>query len=181
MNASDMHSDDFDPVDHVAATLDRINNLVSTLSGMYNRDQDSFAVSNSFLMQSLLAVSDLVADGRAAVDNLRHEHNALIDVAVAAQMANELPDELPMADAMHGFHEERAAPIEPFEKTDQPDQQGQAPSDEFAQNYLDLLNKLTAAEVFAAEQQALSPPGQEQQLLPLLRGLREDFQKLSVA
>jgi hypothetical protein len=50
-----------------------------------------------------------------------------------------------------------------------------------AQNYLELLRKLTAAEIFAAEQQALSPPGTQHQLLPLLRSLREDFQKIHSA
>lgn len=53
--------------------------------------------------------------------------------------------------------------------------------DGFAQNYLELLRKLTAAEIFAAEQQALSPPGTQHQLLPLLRSLREDFQKIHSA
>jgi hypothetical protein len=53
--------------------------------------------------------------------------------------------------------------------------------DGLAQNYLELLRKLTAAEIFAAEQQALSPPGTQHQLLPLLRSLREDFQKIHSA
>jgi hypothetical protein len=50
--------------------------------------------------------------------------------------------------------------------------------EQFAQSYLELLKKLTAAEVFASEQQALSAPGQSHDLLPLLRGLREEFQKM---
>lgn len=53
--------------------------------------------------------------------------------------------------------------------------------EEFAQSYLELLRKLTAAEIFAVEQQALAPPGTQHQLLPLLRALREDFQKLHSA
>jgi hypothetical protein len=51
----------------------------------------------------------------------------------------------------------------------------------FAQSYLELLRKLTAAEVFAAEQQALSVPGTSPELLPLLRSLREDLQKIHSA
>jgi hypothetical protein len=62
-----------------------------------------------------------------------------------------------------------AAPV----PTDTPEKQEQ-----FAQSYLELLRKLTAAEVFAAEQQALSAPGAAPELLPLLRGLREEFQKM---
>ncbi len=53
------------------------------------------------------------------------------------------------------------------------------PSEQFAKTYLELLQKLTAAEIFATEQQALSPNQAHQQpLLPLLRSLRQDIQKL---
>ena len=51
-------------------------------------------------------------------------------------------------------------------------------NEQFAQTYLELLQKLTAAEIFATEQQALSPNQPQQQLLPLLRSLRQDIQKL---
>lgn len=53
------------------------------------------------------------------------------------------------------------------------------PNEQFARTYLELLQKLTAAEIFATEQQALSPnQSQQQPLLPLLRSLRQDIQKL---
>ena len=47
-----------------------------------------------------------------------------------------------------------------------------------AKTYLELLRKLTAAEIFAAEQQALSMPGTSRELLPLLQSLREDIEKI---
>jgi hypothetical protein len=52
---------------------------------------------------------------------------------------------------------------------------------EFEARYQDLLKKVTAAEIFAAEQQALSPPGTQHQLMPILKSLKDDLLKIHAA
>ena len=176
------------PADVLAQQLDRVTGLVRTLGDLYSPDHESFATGSGFIAHGLVAVSTLLADAQGALDNL-HEvcdlqirtSSVMTETHIASDdtvVAENEPMVFPPTDL--DWQREEQSPVqmavEASESSGLQTQNDQG--DEFVQSYLELLRKLTAAEVFAAEQQALAPPGSGQNLLPLLRSLREEFQKL---
>jgi hypothetical protein len=176
------------PADALAQHLDRVTGLVRTLGDLYAPHSESFATGNGFIAHGLVAVSTLLNDAQGALENLHQLCDLRInptpplaeteDGPVDSAAADEEPLVFPVAESK--WHENEPVIAETVaEKHEAPTPRVQTEQDDqFAQSYLELLRKLTAAEVFAAEQQALAPPGSGQNLLPLLRSLREEFQKL---
>jgi hypothetical protein len=163
------------PADALATALDRVAGLLAILGDFYNPRLTSFSGGNEFVMHALSTASELVVEARGALGDLHQNCNlSLIEEEVVEDSPRaaedvpsvEVPDAVPMTWSVD------RAPIA--------EQAGAKATEQdiFAQSYLELLKKLTAAEVFAAEQQALAAPGQTPELLPLLRGLREEFQKM---
>lgn len=175
------------PADVLAQQLDRVTGLVRTLGELYSPDHENFATGSNFIAHGLVAVTTLLADAQGALDHLNQvcdlqirtqpttveTHSASSDPVVVENEPMVFPPTEPewhqQDDAARPMVADAAAQVQQAQRVD---------DDEFAQSYLELLRKLTAAEVFAAEQQALAPPGSSQNLLPLLRSLREEFQKL---
>jgi hypothetical protein len=161
------------PADTLSVALERVSSLLNTMTTLYESNSDSFAVDNSFLIHGLAAAGSLVGDAQAALGELHANCDLTLvdamiplrDVADVVVSSDEISEEASVEAVLVA---EEIAPVST--KPLQPDN--------FAQSYNELLRKLTAAEVFASEQQALSPPGSEQHLLPLLRSLREDLQRL---
>ncbi len=172
------------PADALALALDRASGLLSVLSDLYNPSHDSFASGNGFVMHGMTTASGLLSDARAALLDL-HEGCDLVlrDTVAEAEMdvRAEVDDSIvtftratPEPAWTDTAAAEPAAPQSDYKSATA----AVSEQDQFAKSYLELLKKLTAAEVFASEQQALSVPGSGADLLPLLRGLREDFQKM---
>lgn len=171
------------PADVLAEQLDRVAGLVRTLGDLYSPKSESFAAGNTFIAHGLVAVSTLVNDAQAALEGLHEVCDLRVvaspsDTTASVDVEEDQPMVFPPA-------ETQWQPVETVVETEHPSAavvtimpKPAAEDTEFAQSYLELLRKLTAAEVFAAEQQALAPPGSGQNLLPLLRSLREEFQKL---
>jgi hypothetical protein len=174
------------PVEALAQQLDKVTGLVRTLGDLYSPKQDSFAAGNSFIAHGLVAVSTLLADAQVSLDVIHHSFDFRADsniVGASEPLREDIPmDEAPMVfppiEPAWGQDEVQSRVVENEDVLEATPQRVIASGDEFAQSYLELLRKLTAAEVFAAEQQALAPPGSGQNFLPLLRSLREEFQKL---
>lgn len=178
------------PADVLAQQLDRVTGLIRTLGDLYSPQVDNFATGSSFIAHGLVAISTLLNDAQGALENLHQVCDLRIvtpsspttdedmsNEAAAAAADGEPMVFQPLEPAWHDKEQVVAeavahVSVAPSSKTQARE------DDEFAQSYLELLRKLTAAEVFAAEQQALAPPGSGQNLLPLLRSLREEFQKL---
>jgi hypothetical protein len=172
------------PADALATALDRVSALLAVLGDFYNPGSDNFAGGNSFVMYSMSTAQALVGDARGALNDL---HNLCDLTLLSPQTLEEVLATATAADVgraapapvepLNWKAEQRAAPateqVEVLPTVDASSEQ-----DQFAKSYLELLRKLTAAEVFATEQQALAAPGSAPELLPLLRGLREDFQKM---
>jgi hypothetical protein len=168
------------PADVLALQLDRVSGLVRTLGDLYSPQQESFAAGNTFIAHALGAVSTLVRDAQGALEDL-HDVCDLRPIAARAERANtpaQRDDEQANVEPLVFPPPEAVWTEDPQQNPITRDVAAPIEQDEFAQSYLELLRKLTAAEVFAAEQQALAPPGTGQNLLPLLRSLREEFQKL---
>jgi hypothetical protein len=179
------------PADALALALDRATGLLAILGDFYNPANESFASGNSFVSHALTAASGLLMDARSSLMDL-HDGCDLVmrDSAADGEAGVEEP--------VVAFTRSSSVKVQsppPTQTWPEPDvvYQSPAPAQEqfqpaparvmseqehFAKSYLELLKKLTAAEVFASEQQALSVPGTATDLLPLLRGLREDFQKM---
>ena len=182
-------SDLVHPADALATALDRVSGLLAVMADLYNPRSDNFAGGNEFVMHALSTASSLTVDARGALSDL-HSNCDLTLMAPAdsadVEMNANVPDvgpapvEVPVEPMKwtidRGVTRAEAAPAP--EPVPQPEPTPISEQDHFAKSYLELLRKLTAAEVFASEQQALAAPGSSTDLLPLLRGLREDFQKM---
>lgn len=186
------------PVDDMRTTLTRLSSLLETLTGFYDAGRERFAVNESFVQHALLACDQFCTQARRSLGTLEDGYD-LRPLSVSTQsdllpMDLHAAEQAATADASQAVEDEsftsrfsfnggdyqepaEVAAEAPVADTRMPAAPPEQDS-EYAQSYLELLRKLTAAEIFAVEQQALAPPGTQHQLLPLLRSLREDFQKL---
>ena len=177
------------PADALATALDRVSGLLAVLADLYNPRSDHFSGGNEFVMHALSTASSLAVEARGALSDLHSncdltlvaqadtdeiDEVASVAETVAEAVATEPPVEPLKWTIDRGISRADAAPVEVAPPLSAPVSE----QDQFAKSYLELLRKLTAAEVFASEQQALAAPGSSTDLLPLLRGLREDFQKM---
>ena len=157
------------PADRLSAALERANGMLSVLRQCYDPGEESFVVSHAFVVQAILAMEGFIGEAQ-------NSHNAL---------CTEFEDHLkqtqqtgpsaakpagPIAQQMASIIEEKAPEPVPVPL-----------NEAVAKNYEELLRKLTAAEVFAQEQQAILMPGTASPLVPLLRGLRDDLRKVHAA
>jgi hypothetical protein len=176
------------PADALATALDRVSGLLAVLGDLYNPRSDNFSGGNEFIMHALSTASSLTVEARGALSDLHNNCDLTLIMPADIQDvtgAPSVPDVEPVSDAATV-----ELPVEPLKWTIDrgvnrseaaPAAAAVSEQDHFAKSYLELLRKLTAAEVFASEQQALAAPGSTTDLLPLLRGLREDFQKMHKA
>jgi hypothetical protein len=172
------------PADVLAKALERASGVLGVLGQLYETDQDSFVSGNAFVAHAISTSSALIAEAKTALEDLHYS----CDLTVLNSVADsETVIEMNFGEnASPPTVAEVVIPTEQFETQPEPQAAevttASPPQEEqIAQTYLELLRKLTAAEVFAAEQQALSVPGASTQLLPLLRSLREDLQKIHSA
>lgn len=171
------------PADALALALDRAAGLLSVLGDLYNPSHDNFASGNNFVMHGLNTAAGLLSDARAALLDLHEGCDLVMRDSVVEDNSTAQAEDV---DSVVSFSRATSEPVWSATQDDVAPQADVQPAatranseqDHFAKSYLELLKKLTAAEVFASEQQALAAPGTGTDLLPLLRGLREDFQKM---
>ena len=194
------------PAATLVSAIDRLQVLLRSLSTFYDQPRDAFALQPNFMMLSLGVAETCAAQAQDALATIMQHCDLTLLPAIEEQAAddsNEKPDlatDETEVDNLNDYDSSNPAPSqieysEPecevaetltaqvFEQKSVIPQTVEklvaGPSEQFAQTYLELLQKVTAAEIFAPEQQALSPNLlQQQPLLPLLRSLRQDIQKL---
>ncbi len=202
-------SDSEHPASTLVSAIERLQVLLRSLSMFYDQPRDAFALPPNFMMQSLGVAETCVSQAQDALERImQHCDLTMLPAKVeqAADVVTPKPDaesddhELTEVDSRNeydsasranlpiGYSESElevaeAAIVDVYEPKHGLTQAAMTPkaghNEQFAQTYLELLQKLTAAEIFATEQQALSPnQSQQQPLLPLLRSLRQDIQKL---
>jgi hypothetical protein len=165
------------PADVLAKSLDRVSGLLGVIGQLFDVDGENFSGGNTFVAHAISTSTTLVADAKTALEDLQYS----CDLTLLNGFSE---DETPIT---MNFAEKSSLDVEPIvirEPIENSVSQYSATSpkeEQVAKTYLELLRKLTAAEVFAAEQQALSVPGSSTQLLPLLRSLREDLEKIHSA
>jgi hypothetical protein len=179
------------PAEVLAKALDRANGLLGTIGQFFDADGEIFAGGNSFVAHAISASTAFVTEAQVALEDLHLNCDlTLLSHPEDRDTVIEMNFSLPVSgdSQMSGFAEETleqdfiaTAAAEPDTKLQQHSFTEIPKEEQLAKSYLELLRKLTAAEVFASEQQALSVPGASTELLPLLRSLREDLQKIHSA
>ena len=197
------------PATTLVSAIERLQVMLRSLSTFYDQPRDAFALQPNFMMLSLGVAetsADQAQEALAAImqhcdltllpamvdqetdESLEKPVLATVEAGLSdtgsandynvstadelpEEYSNEAPDNTDTATVqIYELHSEALQAATPLKS---------GPNEQFARTYLELLQKLTAAEIFATEQQALSPnQSQQQPLLPLLRSLRQDIQKL---
>jgi hypothetical protein len=135
--------------------LDRANAVLSTLAACYDGKTSRFVVNDEFVVQAIASIEVFVGQAKKSLE-------ALNVASTHTVIANELP--MPSERFEIGFADELVAP-----------------SYEPASSYDELMRKITAAEVFAAEGQNNLQSPANAALVPLLKSLRHDLQKIRAA
>lgn len=173
------------PANVLGLALSRASGVLRSLTTCHDPVQGGFVVSEQFIAQAVAAIEIFITDACGAFDELCMRCDLNLNAEAAAHPTAAPASASPAAAAPT----EPEAPVAfPFRLRDpevfaEPAQAAAAlptglDQDGFAASYDDLLRKLTAAEVFAAERVHQGDPGP---LLPLLKSLRQDLGKLRVA
>jgi hypothetical protein len=131
------------PADAVGIALVRANSILSAISNCFVDNKAQFAVNEPFVAQAVRAVEGLLADAGRQLDRLYSD----VDLRWKAETA-----------VSNGFQE----------PANDPEVEVELP----ARTYDELLRKLTAAEIFAADLAE-----SESDLLPLLNDIKEVLQR----
>ena len=187
-------------IDLLGTALMRASGVLSALSACQDQSRGTFALGGPFVLQAVLALEGFVNDARTA-------YLELCAASEAAQVRQSPPEravrhapvhmQIEPADAsvfvtqdaqqgtLPDFYEIRRT-VQPVEQTSTsqrssyPDGSSPLPSADVALSYDALLRKLTAAEVFAFEQ-AQTSEDRHNPLLPLLKSLRTDLERIRAA
>jgi hypothetical protein len=158
------------PADALGLALTRAEGVLAALVGCHDETRGGFVVADQFVLQSIAAVEGFIGEARSAY----------VDVCARCDLSLTGEDALA---PMPGFAEEPHPPIQPLQDTDVLPQLSSVQTSELpsvAKSYDELLRKLTAAEIFAAER-GVAPADQTSALLPLLKSLRQDLERLRAA
>jgi hypothetical protein len=139
-------NDNEHPAEAIGTVLLRANSILTAVSTNFIDNRGHFAVNEPFVAQAVRAVEGLLTEAGAHLDRLYAE----IDLRWKGEA---VPEELPATPSFI-----RKTAIEP---------------DVPARTYDELMRKLTAAEVFAAD---LSES--ENDLLPLLGSIKDELQRM---
>ncbi len=154
------------PADKLALALTRASGIVASVANCFSEHDDNFAVNAVFIAHALRTVDTFILEAGTALNNLNRDYDLSIP---RAELEKPVVSE-PVVDV---------APLtEDYEDDDLAN--SNVPDIHFteqARTYDELLRKVTAAEVFAATQDA-SEAQNKNDLVPLLTSLKEDLLRL---
>jgi hypothetical protein len=142
------------PVDSLALALARAGGIVASVANCFSERSNDFAISQSFVAHALKTIDGFIIEANAALMALNNDY----DLTVLK------PPVLPLVTEI----ENAVASLEPAGEGDF--------GNRIARTYDELLAKVTAAEVFAANQD--SDYEDEGNLVPLLNSLKADLLRL---
>jgi hypothetical protein len=152
--------------------LSRAAGVLSALTACHDATRGGFAVSDQFVLQAVAAIEVFIGDARTAYMDLCDRCDLRVQEQAPQAGASDItpPDANPVL------------PPLPLRNDAQVADQETPPAyeEDIASNYADLLRKLTAAEVFAAERD-YTQQGERSALLPLLKSLRSDLERFKAA
>ncbi len=167
------------PADVLGEALARASSVLSALTTCHDQGRGGFVVADQFVLQAVAAVEGFVSDARTAYLDMCNT----CDLGVTAQA---LPDLVKQQAVQPDYPPVETAILPPLPMpvpvSEVQVQHHHAISPETrAASYDELMRKLTAAEVFAAERTASEPGRAANALGPLLKSLRADFEKIHAA
>lgn len=185
-------SGDSQAIDTLGTALMRATGVLSALTACQDQARGNFALSGPFVLQAITALEGFVNDARNAFFDLcavAEQGNAKPQGRAASAPANMPPLAEPADPSLFVTAEQpQAMGVLPdfyeIRRHDASETQAHAPdyqsTDEIALTYDSLLRKLTAAEVFAVGQ-GLGGDDRNNPLLPLLKSLRSDLERIRAA
>jgi len=190
------------PIDQLGTALMRATGVLSALTACQDPERGTFAVGETFVLQAVAALEGFISDARNAYfelsadgvleqrkPRLRQEQPLPAPPSpVTHQDFTSFPDDS-LQEPAYPVQEEPSALLPDFYELRRrgaaaaPNATVPPPAVEdgdFVHSYDALLRKLTAAEVFAAER-SLGDDDMNSPLLPLLKSLRTDLERLRAA
>jgi hypothetical protein len=170
------------PADAANLALMRVSGILASLSSLFDDRRAQYAVDVPFVAQSIKAVTSLVEEATQALIDLHNSCDlTLLDQGTADHAEEVLRDEVAEPDdAEIDFNTLRrrveihiSASHVPL-----PTVQSAATNDAPAASYEELLQKVTAAEVFANAQASQISGGETSMLLPILHSLKQDILRM---
>jgi hypothetical protein len=158
------------PADKLALALSRASGIVASVANCFNEHDENFAINAMFLAHALRTVDTFIIEASTALNHLNRDYDLSLPRAELEDSVRQETILAPLA--------EDIAPDDDYE-ADLVDAD-MVPGLDFAERartYDELLRKVTAAEVFAATQDASAAQGKND-LVPLLNSLKEDLLRL---
>jgi hypothetical protein len=185
----------------LGSAINRASGVLLAVGELYSPHDDSFSGGNAFAAHALTTAHGLLVEASQALSSLyakileRGEYDA--------QMA---ADRAAMAEELAHLHQQAGSGTQTEHPSAKPkgavaaledqshgwrtvEQTGESPSEDavatsstnegFARSYQELLEKVTAVEVFAIDHDMQAAPDLKKKLLPLVEGLREELKKLT--
>jgi hypothetical protein len=186
----------------LGSALNRASGVLLAVGELYSPQDDSFSGGNAFAAHALTTAHGLLVEASQALSSLyakileRGEYEAQMaadraaleeelvhlrrqaGAAAQAEVSQARADDTIVAleDQSHGWRTLAQTGETPAED----DAAENSATDEgFARSYQELLEKVTAVEVFANTHDMQAAPGVQKKLLPLVEGLREELNKLT--
>jgi hypothetical protein len=170
------------PADRLDAALSRAAGVLHALAQCYEPEQQRFVVGHGYVAESMLALETFVLESRESLADLHRRCDLSLRENTSPGTQAEPATEQGARFEFQQQAEEDDVFIETAEDTVSlpalPLSHGQEGA---AGSYEELLRKLTAAEVFAQEQQSIAMPGTQSPLVPLLKSLREELKRVRAA
>lgn len=171
----------------LGAALNRVSGVLLAVGELYSPHDDAFSGGNAFAAHAVTTAHGLLLEANYALSALyaKSLERAAQEAQIAASQAafeEDLAQEQSAAMAVTYAEttESDAAGEQQAEAEESAARAEQADGEEgFAKTYQELLQRLTAVEVFAKDQDMQAMPEAQKKLLPLVEGLREELNKLN--
>jgi hypothetical protein len=167
----------------LGSALNRVSGVLLAVGELYSPDDESFSGGNAFAAHAVTTAHGLLVDASQALNSLNAKilQRAEIDAQLAADRAA-LEEELARLRRQAvtiALAQAEASQAQRIDDVTAKDHAAESGVEGFAGTYQELLEKVTAVEVFANDQDMQSSPEVQKRLLPLVEGLRNEINKLS--
>jgi hypothetical protein len=175
-------SDGEHPADVANLALMRITGILSSLSALFDDRRSQYAVDVPFVAQSVKALSQLSDEASAALNELYNSCDLTLlppHEVIQGSVEAAVEDDHGQIDfdilrrRVDANATNRNVPL-PTVRTAESNLTNDAP----ASTYEELLQKVTAAEVFASAQASQIDGGENSMLIPILNSLKQDILRM---
>jgi hypothetical protein len=173
-------SDGEHPADVANLALMRISGILASLSALFDDRRSQYAVDVPFVAHSVKALSQLSEEASTALNELYNAcdltllpaHEELQDVAEEVDDHAQIDFNL-LRRRVDALANSKSIPLPTVRSVD-----SNLTNDAPATSYEELLQKVTAAEVFANAQASQIDGGETSMLLPILNSLKQDILRM---